>query len=188
VRVSSLEVMAANALALDHPGAPDHVAVLVDGKQGQLFFGLFAVTRSAPGAPASAAPLPGAVGLERRGPDRILDLRAGGPAPEIPAGALLLGDGAGAFLASDLAAGGGAWSRAPEALSWPSARALGGLALRELASARSSASFEALHRATPIYLRRSEAERKLAARLGLAGPAGDEVEAPYTSKGEMGLE
>jgi tRNA threonylcarbamoyladenosine biosynthesis protein TsaB len=155
---SSLRVIAAN---LRGAAGTLRVVPAVDGKQRQIYVARFRV-ESGPGGPR----------VVREIDDRVVEAprpagRAGSSAPAAPPaslievlapGAVVLGDAADAVLESAGAAGA---VRGPLEHDRPLADALGELAAEAAERDPPRFDLEAVHRLSPIYLRPSEAERKL---------------------------
>ncbi len=164
VGVESLRVLAANlALADRFPtsGAAGSeralVATILDGRQRFLYGSLYevAVGSALPDAIREVLPqtVDAASELCRTLSQKVEEQRPG-------LSALVIGDGAAAFLEIAGSLGiGGPFEAGPERLGTPRALAIGLLAAPELAGAIWDR--EAVHRLEPLYLRVTEAERRL---------------------------
>lgn len=180
---SSLRVIAANAPGGPAPGGGAGVAgpggtrvvAAVDGKQRHVYLARYLVPAGGPsGGPGLtrelaevAIELPWPVGRPepagaplRTGP-RTLSPGARAVLEEaLRAGGAVVGDAADAVLE---AAGVPGVVRGPREWDWPRASVLGRLAARSAGGKASRFDPEAIHLLVPIYLRSSEAERKLEA-------------------------
>ena len=109
--------------------------------------------------------------VERLSVDQLVDLDTGGEATRsIAAGAVLVGDGVDPFLECVGADVASSFVRGDENWRWPSASALGRRALKKYHSGASLKGRDEVHRLVPVYLRPSEAERRLAAKRGEQQP------------------
>ncbi|MBI4604279.1 MAG: tRNA (adenosine(37)-N6)-threonylcarbamoyltransferase complex dimerization subunit type 1 TsaB [Planctomycetes bacterium] len=147
VSESSLRVIAANAAS----GDPLRVVAALDGRQGFLFWAAFSAARGSTGE----------IAVGRLTPDAASEpgtlAGALGVLPERGAPALVAGDGADALLAS---APPGRFARGLREWDVPRARALGELTAEAARAARFD--LDAVHGLEPVYLRVTEAERRLA--------------------------
>ena len=152
VPVSSLEAIACTVADQGALEGPREVVVLIDGKQRHVYVARFRVEAAV---------------VERLSGDQLVDLD--GPADAVPTfapEAVLVGDGVDAFLAridADVAA---QWVLGEESWRWPRASALGRRAVEKFLSGDTLKSREEVHGLVPVYLRPSEAERRLAKRRG----------------------
>ena len=162
--LETLPLLAANAglahvTGLAGNGLPDaeryYVATILDGRQHFLYGALYEVERSACTWPAASRPrqivpqsVDDATTLWSVLEQRIANL---GDAPVVA-----IGDGAEQLLTL---APSGRILRGPQALDYPSARALGSLSAAELKTLEWDA--DRTHRLEPLYMRATEAERKL---------------------------
>jgi tRNA threonylcarbamoyladenosine biosynthesis protein TsaB len=159
VGVESLRVLAANLVLMGPSAGPERalVAPILDGKQRFLYGSLYEVAAGSALPDAVRELLPQSVDLAdelcRTVGQKVEEERAGLPT-------LVIGDGAAAFLEIAGTLGLGVpFEPGPDGLGTPRARAVGLLAEPELTRARWDR--EAVHRLEPLYLRVTEAERRL---------------------------
>ncbi len=165
VAVESLRVLAANLALDDHRsrGGQTLVAPILDGKQRFLYGSLYEVASGRAPADALRELLPQTVDRQDELCRAISQgvIRHGVAAQRLST--LVVGDGATTFLEVAGSLGLDApFAAGPAELGTPGARALGLLAEPELA--RAAWDREAVHRLEPLYLRVTEAERRLMER------------------------
>ncbi len=162
VAVGSLQLLAqaaADTGLLGAPGQPDRLVAVVDARRGEVFWAPFAAGAAGADEAGAGSAAAGAVEAHRRGPDAVCppDVLAA----DVPAGSLLVGDGAARYRTLLGAAG---HQVAGPLLAHPPVGVLARVGLRRLAAGAAVAATAV----APRYLRQADArinwERRLPPR------------------------